>query len=120
MITRIEIFFRNCLISLDCQVASRDCQVAPHLGAPNRGRVQRKLKMYFDVNNLDNNSYLYNTIMGENNDIAQMLALLHKLQGIDFIRQLRLITERHEFSPLDTDPQIFVVVVNWQKITHLC
>ena len=88
---------------------SLDCQVAPHLGAPNRGRVQRKLKMYFDVNNLDNNLYLCNTIMGENNDIAQMLALLHKLQGIDFIRQLRLITERHEFSPLDTDPQIFVV-----------
>ena len=101
-------------------MAPRDCQVAPHLGAPNRGRVQRKLKMYFDVNNLDNNLYLCNTIMGENNDIAQMLALLHKLQGIDFIRQLRLITERHEFSPLDTDPQIFVVVVNWQKITHLC
>ncbi len=47
--------------------------------------------------------------MGENNDIAQMLALLHELQGIDFIRQLRLITERHEFSPLETDPQIYTV-----------
>ena len=47
--------------------------------------------------------------MGEHNDIAQMLALLHELQGIVFIRQLRLITERHEFSPLDTDPQIYTV-----------
>ena len=35
--------------------------------------------------------------MGETNDIAQMLALLHELQGIGFIRQLRLITERKEF-----------------------
>lgn len=47
--------------------------------------------------------------MGENNDIAQMLALLHELQGNNFIRQLRLITERHEFSPLLSDPQIFTV-----------
>jgi hypothetical protein len=47
--------------------------------------------------------------MGENNDIAQMLALLHKLQGIDFVRQLRLITERNEFSPLKSDPQIYTV-----------
>ena len=38
-----------------------------------------------------------------------MLALLHDLQGNDFIRQLRLITERHEFSPLATDPNIFIV-----------
>ena len=29
--------------------------------------------------------------MGENNDIAQMLALLHELQGIDFVRQLKLV-----------------------------
>ena len=47
--------------------------------------------------------------MGENNNIAQMLAMLHELQGIDFVRQLRLITERHEFSPLDSDSQIFIV-----------
>jgi hypothetical protein len=47
--------------------------------------------------------------MGENNDIAQMLALLHDLQGNDFIRQLKLITERHEFSPLLSDPQILTV-----------
>ena len=45
----------------------------------------------------------------EHHGIAQMMALLHKLQGIDFIRQLRLITERHEFSPLDTDSQIYIV-----------
>ena len=47
--------------------------------------------------------------MGENNDIAQMLALLHELQGIDFVRQLRLITERHEFSPLSNNPLIYTV-----------
>jgi len=47
--------------------------------------------------------------MGDNNDIAQMLALLHELQGIEFVRQLRLITERNEFSPLKSDPYIFTV-----------
>ena len=47
--------------------------------------------------------------MGETNDIAQMLALLHELLGIDFMRQLKLITERREFSPLDTDPMILTV-----------
>ena len=38
-----------------------------------------------------------------------MLALLHELQGIDFVRQLRLITERHEFFPLQDDPLIYTV-----------
>ena len=47
--------------------------------------------------------------MEENIDIAQMLALLHELQGIDFVRQLRLITERHEFSSLQDDPLIYTV-----------
>lgn len=47
--------------------------------------------------------------MGENDDIAQMLALLQELQGIDFVRLLRLITERHEFSPLKDDPLIYTV-----------
>ena len=47
--------------------------------------------------------------MEENNDIAQMLVLLHGLQGNDFIRQLRLITERREFTPLPSDPRIFTV-----------
>ena len=47
--------------------------------------------------------------MGETNDIAQMLALLYELQGIGFIRQLRLITERNEFYPLKTDSQIYTV-----------
>ncbi|MBR1556178.1 MAG: hypothetical protein IJ647_00235 [Prevotella sp.] len=47
--------------------------------------------------------------MGDNNDIAQMLFLLHDLQGIDFVRQLRLITERHEFSPLKDDSRIYTV-----------
>lgn len=41
--------------------------------------------------------------------ISQMLALLHELQGIDFVRQLRLITECHEFSPLKNDSQIYTV-----------
>lgn len=43
------------------------------------------------------------------NDITQMLALLHVLRGIDFIRELKMITERHEFSPLKNDPQIYTV-----------
>ena len=38
-----------------------------------------------------------------------MLALLHELKGVDFIKQLRLITERREFRPLETDPQIYSV-----------
>ena len=44
-----------------------------------------------------------------NSDITQMLLLLHTLQGIDFVRQLKLITERHEFSPLNTDSMILTV-----------
>ena len=47
--------------------------------------------------------------MGDNNDIAQQLSLLHELQGIDFVRQLRLITERHEFSPLKDDSFVYTV-----------
>lgn len=47
--------------------------------------------------------------MGNNNDIAQMLALLHELQGIDFVRQLKLITERHEFTPLPNEQSIYIV-----------
>ena len=54
--------------------------------------------------------------MGENNDIAQMLALLHELQGMDFVRQLRLITERHEFFPLKEDPQIYTVGSERQRV----
>ena len=47
--------------------------------------------------------------MGEKNDISLMLSLLHELQGIDFVRQLRIITECHEFSPLIDDPLIYTV-----------
>ena len=47
--------------------------------------------------------------MGEKNDIAQMLTLLHELQGIDFVRQLKLITERKEFSQLKDNPLIYTV-----------
>ena len=42
-------------------------------------------------------------------NITQMLALLHDLQGIDFVRQLKMITERREFFPLPSDPQILTV-----------
>lgn len=42
-------------------------------------------------------------------DIAQMLAQLHELKGIDFVRQLKMITERREFSSLPTDSQIQTV-----------
>ena len=44
-----------------------------------------------------------------NNDIAQLLAMLHELKGNSFVRQLKQITERHEFTPLSSDPQIFTV-----------
>ena len=53
--------------------------------------------------------YIFAFRMGENTNIAQMLALLHELQGIDFVRQLRLITERNEFSPLKDHPHIYTV-----------
>jgi len=42
-------------------------------------------------------------------DIRQELLELQVLQGIDFVRQLRLIVSRKEFRPLDTDSEIFVV-----------
>lgn len=42
------------------------------------------------------------------NDIAHMLASLHQLQGMDFIRQLRLIATSSHFTPLKFDPQILV------------
>ena len=40
-------------------------------------------------------------------DIRQELLELQTLQGIDFVRQLKLIVSRKEFRPLDTDPDIF-------------
>ena len=39
-------------------------------------------------------------------DIQQELLELQVLQGIDFVRQLKLIVSRKEFRPLDTDPEI--------------
>ena len=42
-------------------------------------------------------------------DIRQELLELQVLQGIDFVRQLKLIASRKEFRPLDTDPEIFLV-----------
>ena len=42
-------------------------------------------------------------------DIRQELLELQTLQGIDFVRQLKLIVSRKEFRPLDTDPDIFYV-----------
>lgn len=67
------------------------------------------MKKRTDLINLSAFLCTFASRMGETNDISQMLALLHELQGIDFIRQLRLITERNEFSPLKTDPQIYTV-----------
>ena len=45
----------------------------------------------------------------EMDDIRQELLELQTLQGIDFVRQLKLIVSRKEFRPLDTDPDIFYV-----------
>lgn len=42
-------------------------------------------------------------------DIRQELKDLQDLQGIDFIRRLKLIVARKEFRPLETDPEIFLV-----------
>ena len=42
-------------------------------------------------------------------DIRQELLELQVLQGIDFVRQLKLIVSRKEFRPLDTNPEIFLV-----------
>ena len=42
-------------------------------------------------------------------DIRQELLELQVLQGIDFVRQLKLIVSRKEFRPLDTEPEIFLV-----------
>lgn len=42
-------------------------------------------------------------------DIRQELIALQTLQGIDFVRQLKLIASRKEFRPLTTDPEIFYV-----------
>ena len=67
------------------------------------------MKKRTDLINLSAFLCTFASRMGETNDISQMLALLHELQGIDFIRQLRLITGRNEFSPLKTDPQIYTV-----------
>lgn len=47
--------------------------------------------------------------MGDNNDIAHLLSLLPEMQGIEFVRLLKQITERHEFSHLASDPQIHTV-----------
>ncbi len=42
-------------------------------------------------------------------DIRLELLELQTLQGIDFVRQLKLIVSRKEFHPLDTDPDILYV-----------
>lgn len=43
------------------------------------------------------------------NDIAAELRLLHLLNGAAYVCQLRAITERKEFHPLEKDPHIFTV-----------
>ena len=42
-------------------------------------------------------------------DIRQELLDLQVLQGVDFVRQLKLIASRKEFRPLITDPDIYLV-----------
>lgn len=42
-------------------------------------------------------------------DIRQELLDLQVLQGIDFVRQLKLIVSRKEFRPLDTDSEIYLI-----------
>ena len=42
-------------------------------------------------------------------DIRQELSELHSLQGVDFVRQLKLIVSRKEFRPLETDSRIYKV-----------
>ena len=51
--------------------------------------------------------------MGEHsNDITLELARLHVLRGIDFTRQLRLITQRREFLPVKDEVDIFTAISN--------
>lgn len=45
---------------------------------------------------------------GHNHDIAQMLALLHTLDGGDFSRQVERIANRAEFHPLEGENGIFL------------
>lgn len=47
--------------------------------------------------------------MNEDNDISLLLAKLHELHGMNFIKQLKRIIECNEFTPLDTGPQIFIM-----------
>ena len=46
--------------------------------------------------------------MGENNDIAQMLALLHELQGAAFSRQVESIALHAVFAPYKSDANILI------------
>ncbi|MBR2236698.1 MAG: hypothetical protein IJ887_02310 [Prevotella sp.] len=46
----------------------------------------------------------------QTNDIALELARLHVLRGIDFTRQLKLITQRKEFQLVKNETDIFSAV----------
>ena len=82
----------------------------PSVVHPNHQLVHALFEVFFQMSTITQKFHTFALRMGEFNDIAQMLALLHELQGIDFVRQLRLITERHEFSPLKDDPLIYTVL----------
>lgn len=41
-------------------------------------------------------------------DITEELAKLKALRGSDFVGQLKIISSRHEFHALETDPKIFI------------
>jgi hypothetical protein len=47
--------------------------------------------------------------MGENNDIAHELALLHMLSGADYARQVERIARRSEFHPIDSKCDVYSV-----------
>lgn len=58
--------------------------------------------------------------MNEDNDIFHMLTRLHELHGMDFIKQLKSITECNEFSPLGKDPQILLWEEKIVRTIHHC
>ena len=45
------------------------------------------------------------------NDITSELAKLHELTGVEFSRQVERIAKRKEFHPLETDKDIFTMIM---------
>lgn len=57
-----------------------------------------------------NGRFLRNNMTEQTNDIALELARLHVLRGIDFTRQLKLITQRKEFQLVKDETDIFTAI----------